>query len=63
MRAKGAETVLNGFSLDATRIASAQAALEADLAPPESDEVPPAMRLHLARVLLGRLLGRIGEGA
>ena len=48
--------------LDADRIAAAQAALEGDLAPPESDEVPPAMRLHLARVLLGRLLGRLGEG-
>jgi carbon-monoxide dehydrogenase medium subunit len=62
-RAKGAEAVLNGFRLDAARIASAQAALQSDLDPPESDEVPPAMRLHLARVLLGRLLVRIGEGA
>ncbi|MEY9427178.1 hypothetical protein ABH975_002493 [Bradyrhizobium ottawaense] len=52
-----------GASLDAACIASAQGALEGDLAPPESDEVPPAMRLHLARVLLGRLLGRLGEGA
>jgi carbon-monoxide dehydrogenase medium subunit len=62
-RAKAAEAALGGFHLDAARIASAQAALETDLLPPESDEVPPAMRLHLARVLLGRLLGRIGEGA
>ena len=62
-RVKGAEVALNGFRLDAARIAAAQAALETDLAPPESDEVPPAMRLHLARVLLGRLLGRLGEGA
>jgi carbon-monoxide dehydrogenase medium subunit len=54
---------LIGSSLDAERIAAAQAALEGDLAPPDSDEVPPAMRLHLARVLLGRLLGRLGESA
>jgi carbon-monoxide dehydrogenase medium subunit len=62
-RAKKAEIALIGFALDAARIAAAQAALDGDLAPPESDEVPPAMRLHLARVLLGRLLGRIGERA
>ncbi|MET0675596.1 MAG: xanthine dehydrogenase family protein subunit M [Bradyrhizobium sp.] len=63
MRAKSAEAVLNGSVLDAERIAAAQAALDADLDPPDSDEVPPAMRRHLARVLLGRLLRRIGEGA
>jgi aerobic carbon-monoxide dehydrogenase medium subunit len=62
-RAENAEAALNGFALDAARIAVAQRALDADLDPPDSDEVPPAMRLHLARVLLGRLLGRIGEGA
>ncbi|KYG98327.1 xanthine dehydrogenase family protein subunit M [Bradyrhizobium sp. DOA1] len=62
-RARSAEAALIGKGLDADRIAAAQAALEGDLAPPESDEVPPAMRLHLARVLLGRLLGRLGEGS
>ena len=62
MRVKGAEAALIGSNLDAERIAAAQAALESDLAPPESDEVPPAMRLHLARVLLGRLLGRLRDG-
>lgn len=62
-RAKTAEAVLAGATLDPARVAAAQTALEADLAPPESDEAPPAMRLHLARVLLGRLLGRLGEGA
>jgi carbon-monoxide dehydrogenase medium subunit len=62
-RVRSVESALIGCQLDAARIASAQAALESDLAPPESDEVPPAMRLHLARVLLGRLLGRLGESA
>jgi carbon-monoxide dehydrogenase medium subunit len=62
-RVKGAERALIGARLDVERIAAAQRALECDLAPPEGDEVPPAMRLHLARVLLGRLLGRLGEGA
>lgn len=62
-RAKTAEAALAGVTLDPARVAAAQTALEADLAPPESDEVPPAMRLHLARVLLGRLLGRLREGA
>ncbi len=60
-RVKGAEAALIGRCLDAASITAAQAALENDLAPPESDEVPPAMRLHLARVLLGRLLGRLGD--
>jgi carbon-monoxide dehydrogenase medium subunit len=63
MRARMAEAVLAGARLDASRIAAAQAALDDDLAPPDSDDVPPAMRLHLARVLLGRLLGRIGGAA
>jgi aerobic carbon-monoxide dehydrogenase medium subunit len=62
-RARSAEAVLHGQALDAMQIAAAQAALEKDLAPPDSKEVPRPMRLHLARVLLGRLLARIGEGA
>src|SRR3569833_1498152 len=62
-RAGAAEAALNGVPLDAGRIAASHAALELVLAPPECDEVPPAMRLHLARVLLGRLLARVGEGA
>jgi carbon-monoxide dehydrogenase medium subunit len=62
-RANRAERALVGARLDMERIAVAQGELGRDLAPPESDEVPSSMRLHLARVLLGRLLGRLGEGA
>ncbi|MGJ4931313.1 FAD binding domain-containing protein [Bradyrhizobium sp. HKCCYLS2038] len=62
-RARRAEQAIAGSRLDAGRIAAAQAALVDDLTPPDSDDVPPAMRLHLARVLLGRLLGRLGEPA
>ena len=62
-RAGHAEAALVGARMDADRIAAAQAGLDNDLAPADSDDVPPAMRLHLARVLLGRLLGRIGEAA
>ncbi|BAM90257.1 carbon monoxide dehydrogenase medium subunit, CoxM-like protein [Bradyrhizobium oligotrophicum S58] len=62
-RARHAEAALVGARMDADRIVAAQAGLDNDLAPADSDDVPPAMRLHLARVLLGRLLGRIGEAA
>ncbi len=61
-RARHAEATIAGARIDAGRIAAAQAALDHDLAPPDGDDVPPAMRLHLARVLLGRLLSWIGEG-
>jgi carbon-monoxide dehydrogenase medium subunit len=40
---------------------AAQAALADDLAPPDDEHTPASMRIHLARVLLGRLLGRIAE--
>ncbi|CCD97998.1 xanthine dehydrogenase family protein subunit M [Bradyrhizobium sp. STM 3809] len=63
MRAISTEAALVGSRLDAERIAAAQTALGQDLAPAESDDVPAAMRMHLARVLLGRVLGRLGEAA
>ncbi|CAL78321.1 Putative carbon monoxide dehydrogenase medium subunit, coxM-like protein [Bradyrhizobium sp. ORS 278] len=62
-RAMSAEAALIGSRLDAQRIAVAQDALSHDLTPADSDDVPAAMRMHLARVLLGRLLGRLGEAA
>ncbi|TDR85369.1 FAD binding domain-containing protein [Enterovirga rhinocerotis] len=60
-RARNAEDALAGTRLDAEGIRAAQAALGADLDPQDDDQVPGAMRLHLARVLLGRLLGRLAS--
>jgi carbon-monoxide dehydrogenase medium subunit len=61
VRARAAEAALTGRHLDGTAIRQAQAALSDDLDPADDEHVPAAMRLHLARVLLGRLLGRIAE--
>lgn len=63
LRAMAAEATLVGAPLDADAIARAQAALDQDLDPLDDEQVPAAMRLHLARVLLGRLLGRLREVA
>jgi carbon-monoxide dehydrogenase medium subunit len=59
LRARQAEQVLIGRRLDAAAVAAAQAVVGDDLDPPEDEHVPPAMKRHLARVLLGRLLGQI----
>jgi len=63
VRAKRAEDALRGRQLDQSAIVAAQAALSDDLAPPDDEHTPAAMRIHLARVLRGRLLGRIAEVA
>ena len=42
-------------------IAAAQAALDADLDPPEDLHGTPEMKRHLARVLLGRALNRLSD--
>lgn len=63
VRARQVEDALIGRGLDDEAIVAAQAVICDDLAPPVDDQVPPAMRLHLARVLLGRLLGQIMERA
>ena len=63
MRARRVEEALTGRNLDDSVVVEAQSVLGDDLAPPEDANVPPAMRLHLARILLGRLLNRIMEGA
>ncbi|MBN9013923.1 MAG: xanthine dehydrogenase family protein subunit M, partial [Rhizobiales bacterium] len=59
VRATTAEQGLIGKQLDQAAVHAAQAALADDLAPPDDEHTPAAMRVHLARVLLGRLLGRI----
>ncbi|MCF2524718.1 xanthine dehydrogenase family protein subunit M [Bradyrhizobium sp. G127] len=61
VRSRRAEEALTGRSLNQEAIVAAQAVVGDDLEPPEDEQVPPEMRLHLARVLLGRLLGRIME--
>lgn len=63
VRAATAEQCLIGKQLDQIAIYAAQAALADDLAPPDDEHTPAAMRIHLARVLLGRLLGRIAGAA
>ena len=59
LRARQAEQCLIGKRLDEAAVAAAQALVGGDLDPPEDEHVPPAMKRHLARVLLGRLLGQI----
>ena len=61
VRAKGAEAAIIGHGLDADTIAKAQRALDDDLDPMDDEDVPAAMRRHLARVLLGRLLLRMRD--
>ncbi len=62
VRAKAVEAALIGSVLDGDAIRRAQAALEADLNPPEEKSLSASMRIHLARVLLGRLLQRLTDG-
>lgn len=61
IRARQAEDSLIGKRLDQAAIAAAQAVVGDDLDPPEDEHAPPAMKRHLARVLLGRLLGEIAR--
>ncbi len=55
------EDMLNGKRLTSETIRQAQDMLALDLDPPGDEHTPAAMRMHLARVLLGRLLGRLGS--
>ncbi|MDB5504062.1 MAG: molybdopterin dehydrogenase [Tardiphaga sp.] len=61
LRARQVEKSLVGKRLDQAAIAAAQALVGDDLDPPDDEQVPPAMKRHLARVLLGRLLGQIAR--
>lgn len=60
-RARHAEAAIAGRVLSSEAISDAKAALGEDLNPEDTDETSAAMRMHLARVLLGRLLGRLGK--
>lgn len=59
LRARQAEESLVGKRLNEAAVAAAQAVVGDDLDPPADEHVPPEMKRHLARVLLGRLLGQI----
>lgn len=61
--AAGAAAALEGRVPDAATLAEAEAALEDDLDPPDDLHGPPAMKRHLARVLLRRALGDIAPEA
>lgn len=63
VRARAAEAILTGRDLTHAAVAEAQARIAGDLSPPDDEQVPASMRTHLARVLLGRLLGRLMEAA
>jgi carbon-monoxide dehydrogenase medium subunit len=59
IRASRAEAALIGRRPDAEVIAEAGRALDADLDPPGDVHAGPALRRHLARVLLGRVMAQI----
>ena len=61
LRARQTEQSLIGKKLDQAAIAAAQAVIGDDLDPPDDEQTPPAMKRHLARVLMGRLLGQIAR--
>ncbi|AML51823.1 FAD binding domain-containing protein [Falsihalocynthiibacter arcticus] len=58
-RAVGAQAALIGRALDGASISAAQAALGDDLDPSDDPQFPASMRVHLARVLLGRVLANL----
>ncbi|HEX6082588.1 MAG TPA: xanthine dehydrogenase family protein subunit M [Methylomirabilota bacterium] len=61
VRARGAEAALAGRPADEATLAAAGRALDADLDPPGDVHGSPALRRHLARVLLGRVLRGMAE--
>jgi aerobic carbon-monoxide dehydrogenase medium subunit len=61
VRARHAEAAITGRALSADTISDAQAALGDDLDPEDNEETSATMRIHLARVVLGRLLGRLSK--
>jgi carbon-monoxide dehydrogenase medium subunit len=63
VRAVCAEGALKGQFLDKRAIAAAREALMQDLDPADEPTLPGTMRLHLAQVLLGRILSRLAATA
>ena len=61
VRARRAEAALAGRRADADALAEAGRALDGDLDPPGDVHGSPALRRHLARVLLSRVVGRLVE--
>jgi carbon-monoxide dehydrogenase medium subunit len=61
VRARGAEAALAGRAVDAETLAAAARALDRDLDPPGDIHGSPALRRHLAAVLLARVVGRLAE--
>ncbi len=61
VRAPGAEAALKGRRPDASALAGAARALAADLDPPGDVHGSPALRRHLAGVLLGRVVTALVE--
>jgi carbon-monoxide dehydrogenase medium subunit len=61
VRARGAEAALVGRPADAATLGAAGQALDGDLDPPGDIHGSPALRRHLARVLLTRVLTRLVE--
>jgi carbon-monoxide dehydrogenase medium subunit len=59
--ARRAEAALAGRRADAEALAAAGRALDGDLDPPGDVHGSPALRRHLARVLLTRVVGRLAE--
>jgi aerobic carbon-monoxide dehydrogenase medium subunit len=58
-RAVAAQEAMMGRVIDGASISDAQAALGDDLDPPDDLQFPASMRMHLARVLLGRILANL----
>jgi carbon-monoxide dehydrogenase medium subunit len=61
VRARRAEAALAGGRADAEALAAAGRVLDGDLDPPGDVHGSPALRRHLARVLLARVVGRLVE--
>jgi carbon-monoxide dehydrogenase medium subunit len=62
VRARSAEAALIGRRADPDVLAAAGRALDGDLDPPGDIHGSPALRRHLARVLVSRVVSRLAEG-